>query len=1169
MCEAPLIFQQHFAVPYSYEQRSYQIIELPNGIHGLVIADPSEDLASCCMTVATGHHANPDDIPGLAHLCEHMVSLSSKDFPKIDAYRNAVHYAGGTHNAVTTNEMTSFYFSIPITASSKEQSDFENILDIFTSNFKNPNFEASHSNREIYAVDNEHTLNKTKKHRLAFQGYKLLANSKHPFSRFSTGNFESLTSSTQNANTHSQLSAFFASEYTPEKMAFVLRGPQSSNYLQKLAISKFGKIGELKNSNTGHPLYATSLLKTNLCAQVWSKRYNCNVYDKINLQRAVLINKDLDPLFRIAFPVCFGNLTMLTKKQIMFYINFWCETFGSEVESTIASELSRRELITSITTKTSSVTYETVLLEIELMLTPCGISYISLIMDIIFNYVSLFTNNTPKFSKHLAKSMSQFNGICIYNFLNAEVESNSAWEERSLSKNMLLDVELFGTFFVQGLQLYDQNTQGFCGGYSENNGAKDWWIKEAEGFRMFAKTVLCFENSLVSFVGNIAKVDPDWIKQLPENYSRERDFEFDFKIGVLNPDIVCLNRGKYNLGIAPPNIFADEIVNNQTALLQNVLHTVQSSVNAALGYSVKNISSSEKPSLFHHDQGCQLWIKKEVDLSFKNKVLLTLELINTTIGAHPSLVIALEILVQLVKFRVNEYLYPAFTMNYCYDLFPSFKGDTGILLHVSGPKTKFDEVLKVLINELNLIANSVAKCVPPKEFEKAKNAVLLKYKNAESISSMETASLGLMASIEENTWMLDQRVESCEKMTIETLSSVLPKIFSSCYLTAFLQGEIDAHMLKDIVLPTVTKLVEIFEGEGYQFPSSVLLPQGSNYFVHSFTKDHTNCVDIFFQTSLRDDVTKRSLTKFIAFIMSASLVGKIRTEYQLGYIALTGLKSMRKTLGIQIIVVSGNHSAEALDSKMDNLIMEWFEQNVKKLKTSQLNNLIDMFINSENSSNRSLATTSGQHSLFFGMLGSSGGNRKIIKQHNSYWEQIENKTYSFSNNDQGEDAIDLESIQQLSVEKVVNFIKVEILPTSEKRRKLSVQVDSRCSKEEIESKFKTIQLYIFLSSMGLPIKKQHLDEILIQSGDSQIALAKLLYKHYRGKGKSMTLIVAVMTKLSKSLLFSTGEVVITAQTVTEKVEISERYLREWQTSVGFVRDIIPLKQRLQTFSNST
>lgn len=1166
MPEAPIIFQPHFAAPYYWKQRSYQLLELPNGIHGLVITDPSEDLASCSLTVATGHHANPDNIPGLAHLCEHMISLSSKDFPEIDAYRKAVHYAGGTHNALTTNETTSFYFSIPMTSSTRgEQSDFGNILDIFTSNFKNPSFEANFSNREIYAVDNEHTINKTKRQRLAFQGYKLLANNKHPFSSFSTGNFESLTNGTKNQDIKSQLNAFFVSEYTPDKMAFVLRGPQSLNYLQKLAISNFSKLGGLKNARINHPIHVASPPSWNILEEVWSKRYICKAYNAPNLQRVVLINKDLDPLFRLAFPICLNDSENLSKKQIMFFVDFWCEIFGSESDRTVASELAKRELIVSMTTKTSSVTYDTILLEMEMLLTPQGMTQIATILDLIFNYISLLSTNFSKFVKHLAKAMSQFNGICMYNFLNAGAESSSVWEERFLSKNMLFDFNTFGQFFIRGFHIYDHSSSGFCGGYLESDEAKTWWLKEAKSFCTFLSSFLSFDKSLVTLVAKIEDINLNWVDQLPGIYSREPDFHFEFKIGVLKPSIVKINKEKYNLGIPPPNIFADDIVNNQKELLYRVSQTIENSANAALGYSVKNMSSFDAPRLFHHDQGCQLWIKKESDFVFKNKELLTIELVNTKIGAHPSFVAVLEILVQLIKSRVNSYLYQAFTMGYCYDLFPSFKGDSGILLHVSGPNTKFNDVLAVLIDEIKLITDSFVNCVLLEEFKKARKAVLLKYENAKNLSSMETASLGLMASIEENTWMLDQRIESCEKTTIDTMAHLLPQIFSSCYLTALLQGDIDECSLKNEILPAVTRLVEKFEGEDYKFPSSVMLPPGSSYFVHSSTKDHTNCVEYFLQTCTRDDITKRSLTKFIAFAMSASLVGKIRTEYQLGYISLVGLKSLRRTQGIHIIVVSGSHSAESLDLKLDDLIMEWFDQSFKNLKNSQLDELIDKFVTTENSVNKLLTTTSGQHSLFFGILGSSGGDKKIVKQHNSYWEQIENKTYSFSKNIQGEDAIDMEVIKQLNVDAVVNFVKKEILPTSIQRRKLSVLVDSKCSKEEIESKFKTIQLYIFLSSMGLPIKKEHLDEILVEAGDSQVTLAKLLYKYYRGKGKSVTLIVAVMARLSKSLLFSSSESATKAETALQRTEIDGNHLREWQYKVGFIRDKMTMKEKLQAF----
>lgn len=368
MSEPTILFEQNFAVPYSYQQRSYQLIKLSNGIHGLIITDPTEDLVSCCLSVAVGHHSNPDDIPGLAHLCEHMISLNSKDFPEIDSYKKLIHLTGGSRNALTTSESTSFFFSIPVTSSQKSsKSDLENILDIFTSNFKNPIFESAYSNREIYAIDNEHTINKTKNNRLIFQGYKLLANNQHQFSRFSTGNFDSLTKSLKKYDIKSQLLNFFKSEYKPDKMTFVLRSPQSLNYLQKLAISKFGKIG-LNNKidyNNLKLTYSNQQLSTKILENNWVHKYHTKVFTPENMKRAILINKDLNPLIRIAFPVSFTDIEDSSNKKFQFFIDFWCEIFGSESDDTLASILLSKELVISISTKTNVITYNTSLLEFE------------------------------------------------------------------------------------------------------------------------------------------------------------------------------------------------------------------------------------------------------------------------------------------------------------------------------------------------------------------------------------------------------------------------------------------------------------------------------------------------------------------------------------------------------------------------------------------------------------------------------------------------------------------------------------------------------------------------------------------------------------------------------------------------------------------------------------
>lgn len=1167
----PQIYSLPLAHPYSFKQRSYQVLKLSNGIHGLIITDPTEDLATCCLSIAAGHHSNPNEIPGLAHLCEHMITLSSKNYSTPELYKKLVHDAGGTLNALTSNEISSFHFSIPITPSKNTQSDFENILDIFVSNFANPTFESSFSNREIFAVDNEHTVNKSRKNRLSFQGYKLLANKNHQFSRFSTGDFTSLTESCKKYDIRSKLLEFYKSEYLPEKMSFVLRGPQSLNYLQKLAISNFSKIGMEKSIPINlKPKISSNSLNINITELYWKDKYSVPAYTRDCLMRAVLIDKDLDSVLRVGFPISLKNSNSSNNRQLSFFINYWCEIFGSDSTNTVSSALFKRDLISDIMTKTATVTYDNSIIEIEMALTEKGIGNIYSIINIIFNYISLFQDDNDsksfsKFTKHLAKSMSQFNGIGIYNFLYAETPSQSNIEAKNLSTNLLHDVKKNGQFFITGDDLYDDLVSGFCGAYGESEKAKQFWISEAVQFCEFVKNNFKVDNLLVSYVGNISKINLDWLDVDSSTSAYEKDFDFNYKIFNIKSNINDLSNYKsYELNLSPPNEFADEIIQDQTKLLQMVKQTAENSADASLGFSVKNLSIMDVPKLYHSDAGCQLWVKTEVNDMFANRAFFSMELINTKIGESPINVATLEVLIQLVKHRVKEYLYPAMIMHYSYDVCPSLKGDSGILLNVSGPRENFTKVLAIIVYEIKLVASNFKSSITPEEFDLAKNAVLLRFKNALSMPSIESVTLGMMAIIEEDTWLVEERIEALESLTFSDISSIVPNLFSSCYLSALLEGEVDGLVLKNDVLPILAKLVDKFEGENHSFPSSVVLPTGSNYFAKSTTKDKTNAIDYFIQTCLRDNMVDRSITKFLSFIMGAALTAKIRTEYQLGYIVFVGLKNMRKTQGIHISVVSGSHTAAELDGKLDDIVNEWYEQSINKMKQSQLDTMIEKFLAAESAAN----TVNSNHfsNALFGILGGSAGDVKSMKQHNSYWQQIENKTYLFSSNLQGEDIIDLNAVKSLKVGTIQSFIKSKILPTSKLRSKVAVFINSTCSKEKIEKNYQGMQIFVFLSSMGLPIKQEHLEDIMEKSGNSQVSLCKNLYKYYREKGKSIALIASAMAKLSTSLIFSTsGSTSSKIVAAVPAIEIELSQLHEWQKHTGLYRDPVTLHDKLYKF----
>ncbi|GMF00660.1 unnamed protein product [Ambrosiozyma monospora] len=184
------LFNDQPYVPISMESRSHKILQLPNGVLVLLISDPTEDLAACSLSVSTGHHADPDDLPGLAHLCEHMVCVSSKEYPEIDLYKKKVYKAGGKLNAVTVAEKTTYFFEIPVNndVADAETNEpmFNFALKVFASYFKHPLFNQGYIKREVVAVDNEHTKNCSALNRLSYHGLRLLSNSQHPFHRFCT-----------------------------------------------------------------------------------------------------------------------------------------------------------------------------------------------------------------------------------------------------------------------------------------------------------------------------------------------------------------------------------------------------------------------------------------------------------------------------------------------------------------------------------------------------------------------------------------------------------------------------------------------------------------------------------------------------------------------------------------------------------------------------------------------------------------------------------------------------------------------------------------------------------------------------------------------------------------------------------------------------------------------
>ena len=102
------------------DKRAYRGLELSNGLKVLLISDPSTDKSSAAIdvhigksyeigffrkeyifclwksfrekmksisvAVILGHMSDPEELPGLAHFCEHMLFLGTKKYPEENEY---------------------------------------------------------------------------------------------------------------------------------------------------------------------------------------------------------------------------------------------------------------------------------------------------------------------------------------------------------------------------------------------------------------------------------------------------------------------------------------------------------------------------------------------------------------------------------------------------------------------------------------------------------------------------------------------------------------------------------------------------------------------------------------------------------------------------------------------------------------------------------------------------------------------------------------------------------------------------------------------------------------------------------------------------------------------------------------------------------------------------
>ena len=216
------------------DERSYEYLVLPNELKVVLISDPEADKGAASLTVGVGTTANPVGREGLAHFLEHMLFMGTRKYPGVDEYGAFIKRHGGSTNAYTADNETTYLFDI-------KQQELEPALDRFSQFFVAPLFAEQYVDREKNAVNSEYQLKLKDENRRLLAAQQQVMNPDSPYARFGVGNLDTLADR-ENSKVRDDLIEFYNTHYSANLMTLAVVGRQPLPVLRQWVEEKFSAI---------------------------------------------------------------------------------------------------------------------------------------------------------------------------------------------------------------------------------------------------------------------------------------------------------------------------------------------------------------------------------------------------------------------------------------------------------------------------------------------------------------------------------------------------------------------------------------------------------------------------------------------------------------------------------------------------------------------------------------------------------------------------------------------------------------------------------------------------------------------------------------------------------------------------------------------------------------
>ncbi|KAG7214075.1 hypothetical protein KM043_001439 [Ampulex compressa] len=194
-----------------------------------------EKMAACGLCVGVGSFSDPPEIPGMAHFLEHMVFMGSERYPQENDFDAFIKKRGGSDNASTECEQTTFYFEV-------QEKYLLAGLDRFAQFFINPLMKRDAITREREAVESEFQMALPSDLYRKEQLFCSFARPHHPATKFTWGNLVTLRDNVTDEKLYEELHKFRERHYSAHRMKLAIQARLPLDTLEEYVIECFANV---------------------------------------------------------------------------------------------------------------------------------------------------------------------------------------------------------------------------------------------------------------------------------------------------------------------------------------------------------------------------------------------------------------------------------------------------------------------------------------------------------------------------------------------------------------------------------------------------------------------------------------------------------------------------------------------------------------------------------------------------------------------------------------------------------------------------------------------------------------------------------------------------------------------------------------------------------------